>query len=92
MSNLRGLNDSVIDRSGGVYFTEPYGSDVLNPNGRGFYLAPEGQQQKGKTLTILMDQVAFPNGITLSPGEDVLYVSDYKKIASCTFRFLRPER
>ena len=31
---LRGLNDLAFDASGGIYFTEPYGSSALKPDGR----------------------------------------------------------
>jgi len=37
---LRGLNDMIFDAAGGVYVTEPYGSDALKPDGRLFYLPP----------------------------------------------------
>ena len=73
MENLRGLNDLIFDRAGGVYFTEPYGSSALNPNGRVFYLPPGPDGR----LTLLTDRMAFPNGIALSPDESRLYVADY---------------
>ena len=33
--NFRGPNDLVIDQTGGIYFTDPWGSSVLNPRVRG---------------------------------------------------------
>lgn len=72
-ANLRGLNDSVLDKQGGLYFTEPYGSHALNPIGRVFYLPPG---EKSEPL-LVAENFAFPNGIVLSPDEKRLYVSDY---------------
>jgi sugar lactone lactonase YvrE len=70
--NLRGLNDLTIDKNGGIYVTEPYGSNVLRQNGRVFYLAP-GK----KELALIADTIGFPNGIVLSPDETRLYVAEY---------------
>jgi len=75
---LRGVNDLVFDGSGGVYFTEPYGSSAIKPNGRVFYVAADG------AIRVISDNIAFPNGIALSPDETQLYVSEYaaKRILS----------
>lgn len=77
---LRGVNDLVFDSDGGLYFTEPYGSSALNPNGRVFYMPPE----EGERMRIVADMLAFPNGIALSPDESQLYVGEYaaKRILS----------
>lgn len=74
---LRGLNDLVIDKAGGIYFTEPYGSHALKPNGRVFYLPPGSSDTDGGAMTVLGEGFAFPNGIALSPDETRLYVGDY---------------
>lgn len=69
---LRGVNDLVFDMEGGLYFTEPYGSNTLNPNGRVFYLPPNGG-----ALRVVTDKVAFPNGVALSADGARVYVSEY---------------
>ncbi|MCI0376178.1 MAG: SMP-30/gluconolactonase/LRE family protein [Gemmataceae bacterium] len=64
-------NDLVIDRQGGIYFTDPcFGAPLLKPQGRVavYYLTPDGG------VTRLIDNLANPNGITLSPDEKTLYV------------------
>lgn len=78
--NFRGVNDLVIDTSGGIYFTEPYGSSILDPNGRVFYLSP-GPDKK---VSLVAASIAFPNGIALSPDGSKLYVAEYaaKRILS----------
>ena len=75
--SMRGLNDLVIDKRGGIYFTEPYGSHALKPNGRVFYLPPGSSDVDGASMTVLGDVFAFPNGIALSPDETRLYVGDF---------------
>ncbi len=77
---LRGVNDLVFDDAGGLYFTEPYGSNALNPNGRVFYLPPDD----GARLRVVADTLAFPNGVALSPDGAQLYVGEYgaKRILS----------
>ncbi|MCH9724358.1 MAG: SMP-30/gluconolactonase/LRE family protein, partial [Planctomycetes bacterium] len=64
-------NDLVIDRSGGIYFTDPH------------FRSPEPLPQKvvavyyrsadGK-VTRLADDLKAPNGVILSPDEKTLYV------------------
>lgn len=66
---LRGLNDLAFDAAGGVYFTEPYGSNVLKPDGRLFYLPP-GKEAR---LQVVSDALAFPNGVAVTAsGRNVL--------------------
>lgn len=72
---LRGVNDLVFDADGGLYFTEPYGSGALNPNGRVFYLPP-GEDAR---LEVVSDALAFPNGLALSADGTALYVGEYAR-------------
>ena len=74
---LRGLNDLVIDSVGGIFFTEPYGSSALRPNGRVFYLPPGNTPTEQRHLVLIGDNFAFPNGVMLSPDERTLYIGDY---------------
>lgn len=72
---IRGANDLVFDAEGGLYFTEPYGSSALDPDGRVFYLPPGD----GTRLEVLSDGLAFPNGIALSGDGANVYVGEYAK-------------
>lgn len=74
---LRGLNDSVIDSAGGIYFTEPYGFSAVKPDGRVFYMPPDDSAGKPRDLVGVGNTFAFPNGVALSPDEELLYVNDY---------------
>ncbi len=64
-------NDLVIDKQGGIYFTDPRFS-APNPWPQGteafYYRAPDGK------VTRLGEDIAAPNGIILSPDERTLYV------------------
>lgn len=72
---LRGVNDLVFDADGGLYFTEPYGSGALHPNGRVFYMPPGGDAP----LEVMSDALAFPNGVALSPDGTAVYVGEYAR-------------
>lgn len=66
-------NDLVIDRKGGVYFTDPGGRvkpGESPPQPVVYYLSPDGQ------LRQIAGDVALPNGIQLSPDEKTLYVAN----------------
>lgn len=77
---IRGTNDLVFDADGGAYFTEPYGSSTLDPDGRVFYLPPG----PNAALAVAVDGLAFPNGIVLSADGLKLFVGEYanKRILS----------
>lgn len=63
-------NDLVIDKQGGIYFTDPqFGQQ---PNHQGTY-AVYYVDSKGGVTQLLKDQPK-PNGIILSPDEKTLYV------------------
>ena len=74
---LNSPNDLVYRSNGDLYFTDPpYGleGNLNDPKKelpfQGVYrLKPNGE------LTLLTDQLKFPNGIALSPHEKVLYVA-----------------
>ncbi|MEX0818604.1 MAG: SMP-30/gluconolactonase/LRE family protein, partial [Pirellulaceae bacterium] len=64
-------NDLVVDRAGGVYFTDPHfrapmplPQEVVAV----YYAAADGQ------VTRLIDDLKAPNGVILSPDEKTLYV------------------
>ncbi|MGH7202358.1 MAG: SMP-30/gluconolactonase/LRE family protein, partial [Planctomycetaceae bacterium] len=64
-------NDLVIDKQGGVYFTDPmFRAPEPLPQGvqAVYYASADGK------VTRLVDDVAAPNGVILSPDEKTLYV------------------
>ena len=71
---LRSPNDLIPDTKGGIYFTDPAPRPAPNvaPKERGnvHYIRPSGE------VLLLDDQIARPNGITLSLDGKTLYVDD----------------
>lgn len=69
-------NDLVVDKKGGVYFTDPGPNEAQIKIGHPktepavFYVPPGG-----KTIKIA-DGIGRPNGLQLSPDEKILYVDD----------------
>jgi len=70
--SFRGVNDMCFSRSGDLYFTDYGQSDLNDPTGRVFRLA--GADPGGR-LDILSAIVPGPNGLTLNPLDNVLYVA-----------------
>jgi gluconolactonase len=74
-------NDLVIDRKGGIYFTDPLGNPQQQfrepPPGRKpllFYIRPDGSLMK------LTEEITNPNGVQLSPDEKTLYATNGQAI------------
>jgi sugar lactone lactonase YvrE/glyoxylase-like metal-dependent hydrolase (beta-lactamase superfamily II) len=73
-------NDLIVDRSGGVWFTDPgpgpaqrqpgVPAPAVAPIPAVYHLSAEGQ------LRQLTTEIKRPNGISLSPDEKTLYVAD----------------
>jgi gluconolactonase len=64
-------NDLVIDKEGGVYFTDPmFKAPTPLPQGKTcvYYVTPDGKVSR------LIDDLTNPNGVKLSPDEKTLYV------------------
>ena len=57
-------NDLVVDNDGGMYVT-------FTPQNQVVYVAPDGK------LSIAVDGIVTPNGITMSPDGSTLYVSAF---------------
>lgn len=64
-------NDLVVDKTGGVYFTDPiFRAPKPLPQDKlaVYYVAPSGR------VTRLIDDLPNPNGVILSPDEKTLYI------------------
>jgi gluconolactonase len=65
-------NDLVVDRKGGVYYTDPN-------NGRVTYITPGAETQRrllGSNIIRVAEGITRTNGLVLSPDDKVLYVND----------------
>ena len=67
---LKGLNDLFFAQNGDLYFTDQGESALNNPTGRVFRLRADG-----KTVDLIMDGLAGPNGLVMNPAGTVLYVA-----------------
>lgn len=72
-AQFRGLNDLVIDSQGGMYFSEPYGSNALNKVGKVYYLGPD----EGAVPEVFAEGLAFPNGLAISANGLRVYIAEY---------------
>lgn len=70
---FKGTNDLVFDANGGLYFTDPGRSNALDRSGRVFYLPPGPDAEP----QLFLSNIAYPNGIALSPDGQHLYVAEF---------------
>lgn len=80
-------NDLVIDRQGGIYFTDPrFRAPMPLPQEKEafYYRAADGK------VTRLGDNLAAPNGIILSPDEQTLYVIPSLQKEMMAYKVLGP--
>ncbi|MDB5412550.1 MAG: strictosidine synthase family protein [Rubritepida sp.] len=74
---FKGPNDLVAARNGDLYFTDQDQTGLHDPTGRVFRLTAQGR------LDCLLANGPSPNGLTLSPEEDVLFVAMTRDNAIC---------
>lgn len=65
-------NDLALDRHGGIYFTVPGTSSLLQQDGRVFYL-PAGAQEP----ELVASGLALPNGVAVAPDGDSICVAEF---------------
>jgi sugar lactone lactonase YvrE len=66
-------NDLVVNRAGGIYFTDPVNHQI-------WYIAPGGEKR------VVDKGMQYPNGLVLSPDQGTLYVVDMKDTKLWAFR------
>lgn len=64
-------NDLVVAHNGNIYVTDNSGSQSGAP-GKVWLIKPDGEKQ------IVDTGLRFPNGVTMSPDQTLLYVADYR--------------
>ncbi len=69
-----GLNDLVLDGNGGVYITDPGQSDCLTRDGSVYYC---NYGKGGYEVELWAKGFGYPNGITISPDGQFLYVAEF---------------
>ena len=66
---FQGVNDLTFAKNGDLYFTDQGQSGLHDPSGCVYRLKVDG------TLQQLMNNVPSPNGLVLSPDENILFVA-----------------
>ncbi len=74
-AHFRGLNDLAFDKYGGIYFTEPYGSNATETTGKVYYLPPG----ENAAPQLFLDNLAYPNGIAVSADGQFVYIGEFAK-------------
>ena len=69
---FNGPNDLIIDWADNIYFSDPWGTSVSNRKGAVYRV-------DGKTgeITPFMENLAFPNGVLISPDGQFFYVVEF---------------
>lgn len=70
---FNGPDDLIEDSEGNIYFSDPWGTSVSNPKGGVYRVVGEGLS---RTIVQLMDNLAFPDGILITPDEQFIYVGE----------------
>lgn len=69
-------NDLVIAKDGTIYFTDPpYGMKKGEPQDAPYHGVYAFHPSKPEEVTLLIEDVKWPNGIALSPDEKTLYLA-----------------
>lgn len=73
-------NDLTLDKNGNLFFTDPKSYSKDNLDGRVFYY-----DFSNKSLKVVYSDLAFPNGIGISPSDERLYVCESAKSRILSF-------
>lgn len=71
--DFNGPDDVTEDLAGNIYFSDPWGTSVSNPKGGVYRITGSGLS---RGIVKIMDNLAFPDGIIISPDEQWLYVGE----------------
>jgi len=72
-------NDVVVKSDGSIYFTDPWSSPLAREQWDLTFSGVYRLSPDLGTLTLLLDDMVFPNGLAFSPDESVLYISDFRR-------------
>ena len=72
-------NDVIVKSDGSIYFTDPWSSPLAPeqwdlPFSGVYRVTPDLG-----TMTLLLDDMIFPNGLAFSPDESVIYIDDFRR-------------
>src|SRR6202790_2188834 len=72
-------NDVIVKSDGSIYFTDPWSSPLAPeqwdlPYSGVYRITPDLG-----SMTLLLDDMIFPNGLAFSPDENVIYIDDFRR-------------
>ncbi len=82
---LESVNDVALDVAGNIYFSDPGGSNADNPVGSVYRY-----DIRTRKVTLLAEDLAFPNGLAVTPDQKQLCVVESKRYRILLFD-LSPE-
>lgn len=83
LEHLKAPNDLVFASNGDLYFTDQGLTGLQDPTGRLFRVRADGH------VDCLVDTIASPNGLVLSPDEETVYVAATRQNAILRVPLLR---
>jgi gluconolactonase len=72
-------NDVVVKSDGAIYFTDPWSSPAAPEQWDLTFAGVYRLTPDLGTLSLLVDNFVFPNGLAFTPDESVLYVNDTRR-------------
>jgi gluconolactonase len=72
-------NDAVVKSDGSIYFTDPWSSPAAPEQWDLTFSGVYRVTPDLGTITLLLDDMLFPNGLAFTPDESVLYVDDFRR-------------
>jgi gluconolactonase len=72
-------NDVVVKSDGSIYFTDPWSSPTAPEQWDLTFSGVYRITPDLGTMTLLLDDMIFPNGLAFTPDESVLYIDDFRR-------------
>src|SRR6266704_676495 len=72
-------NDVVVKSDGAIYFTDPWSSPAAPEQWDLTFSGVYRITPDLGTMTLLLDDMIFPNGLAFTPDESVLYIDDFRR-------------
>ena len=72
-------NDVIVKSDGSIYFSDPWSSPLAREQWDLTYSGVFRVSPDLGTLTLVLDDMVFPNGLAFSHDESVLYIDDFRR-------------
>src|SRR5262245_42505295 len=72
-------NDVIVKSDGSIYFTDPWSSPLAPEQWDLLYSGVYRVTPDLGTITLLLEDMVFPNGLAFSPDESVIYIDDFRR-------------